>query len=346
VARVISVFSDCATFLLKNVCTVLFSTVFSCSLLTAQSSTEVPLEEEEPSPPTEEIPPQSQPPAIRVIHYNLRNYNKIPRRQNGVDVPLADKPESEKQALVTILARQRPDVLAVCEIGETDSLADLQSRLRDREIDLPHTHHISGADPDRHLAILSRWPITADESSTTLTYEIEGQLMPHSRGILDVTLSPQPDYQLRLVYAHLKSRREVPEADQVLMRRREALLVRRHLDLIFQTEPDANVLFMGDLNDTRNEMPLRVIEGQAQSPGRLRHIPLADEDGERWTYHWAEADRYERIDYALASRGLWPEVIRTTSGIIDEKNWHRASDHRGLLITITPKNLTPRPKKP
>ena len=68
------------------------------------------------------------------------------------------------------------------------------------------------------------------------------QTHPFQRGILDATLQVTPDYQLRLIGIHLKSRREVEEGDQAVMRRHEAVLLREHVEAILEAAPHTNLL--------------------------------------------------------------------------------------------------------
>ncbi|MCV5737125.1 hypothetical protein OFN56_35015, partial [Escherichia coli] len=87
------------------------------------------------------------------------------------------------------------------------------------------------------LALLSRLPIKARNSQTALTYQMGAQTLPMQRGILDVTISLTPTFDLHLLGVHLKSMRPIPDADQALMRRNEARLLRLHLDTLFAQEP-------------------------------------------------------------------------------------------------------------
>jgi len=142
------------------------------------------------------------------------------------------------------------------------------------------------------------------------------------------------NYKLRLVGAHLKSRRQVPEFDESRMRAKEAWYLRRHLDGILQANPEENLLLFGDLNDTKNEYPIRELIGSPSSPGHMRDLFLSDRYGYRWTHYWSAADIYSRIDYLLASRGLWPEINMDRSGIAAARGWYKASDHRPVYATI------------
>jgi endonuclease/exonuclease/phosphatase family metal-dependent hydrolase len=143
-------------------------------------------------------------------------------------------------------------------------------------------------------------------------------------------------FQLRLLGLHLKSQREVEETDQALMRRQEAHLARCHIDEILTAEPQANLLIYGDCNEAKDQPGLREIKGVPGQPAALRELPLADEAGEKWTYHYEPADEYSRIDFAFVSPALLPEVRLKQSGIYPGHDWNEASDHRPLLVTLLP----------
>ena len=89
-----------------------------------------------------------------------------------------------------LVVKSRPDVFGICEIGTPEDLADLQRRLKEAGLDLPHSEHTGGADDTRHLALLSRFPITARNSQRDLTYDLMGREEPIRRGILDPTVTP------------------------------------------------------------------------------------------------------------------------------------------------------------
>jgi endonuclease/exonuclease/phosphatase family metal-dependent hydrolase len=154
------------------------------------------------------------------------------------------------------------------------------------------------------------------------------------RGILDVTVQISPEYRLRLIGLHLKSKRPVPMYDQQKFRAKEAMVVRSYLDQILAAEPGQNLLLYGDLNDTKNEFPIRQILGAPNSPAGLRDLYLRDRDGLTWTHFWDNADVYSRIDYLMANKGLWPEINLARSGIGSSRYTREASDHRPIYTTI------------
>ena len=283
------------------------------------------------------------PPEIRFTAWNLKNYlhTVTPPPPGSSNRP---KPVREQQMVVSILTQIRPDILGVCEMGSPADLDHLQSALKAAGLDLPHAEHVQGDDPDRHVALLSRFPITSRQPVTQLRYLLDNSEFPVQRGFLDISIAVTPAYSLRLVGAHLKSQRDVPEADQALMRRNEAHLLRQHLDSILTAAPETNLLVYGDLNDTRDQPGIKAVKGLRGSTVALTEIAAEDASGERWTFYYPEADEYSRIDFLLASPALLPEVRENQSFLYSGKDWIQASDHRPVTTVIHPENATKKPR--
>ncbi len=267
--------------------------------------------------------------------YNLRNWLSIAAETQAATAP-RDKPGREKRKVVEILAQIRPDVLGVCEIGTPDDVADLQSRLKEAGLVLPHLEFCRGADPERSLALLSRHPLTQRRSAGALAYRIDGGTLRMQRGILDATVLAAPGFEVRFLGVHLKSRRETPEADQELMRRSEAHLLRLHVDAIHATQSQPRLVVYGDFNTHRNEPALQEIIGSRALDSHLLEIPVRDRHGLLWTHFWDAADVYSRLDYLLVSRALRPQVDTRLSRIHDDADGLVASDHRALVLVLKP----------
>ena len=180
------------------------------------------------------------------------------------------------------------------------------------------------------------------QSVSELPYTIGSQQFRVQRGILDATVQVTPGYQLRLIGNHLKSRREVEDGDQAVMRRHEAVLLREHVEKILESAPQTNLLLYGDFNDTKNEQPIKVIQGRFGEKNYLRDLWLQDADGYRFTYYWSFADSYDRIDFAFINDGLWPEVETKKSFLAKDPDWLKASDHRPLVIVVRPQEAAAR----
>jgi endonuclease/exonuclease/phosphatase family metal-dependent hydrolase len=273
-----------------------------------------------------------------VMSYNIANWLTTDRTIGGKRSSAAPKPETEKDAVTSIIVAHKPDVLGICEIGSRDDLEDLRSRLKARGLDYPHAAWNEGIDKERHVALLSRFPIVAHhDTQKPATFDIDGHPQAIQRGILDVTVEPQRGYSLRLIGLHLKSRRPVPDVDQEALRAKEAWFVRKHIDAILEKDPGAKLLLFGDLNTTRDDYPIKHIQNASGSPARLSDIRVEDDRGERWTHYYVAADEYSRIDYLMASPALRPDVVLKKSGIDSSPEWQTASDHRAIFATIHPK---------
>lgn len=276
---------------------------------------------------------------VTLVFYNLKNYLAMERRVDGEIIENAPKPEREIKALVEGIMAMKPDILGVCEIGDQSFLDDLQTRLKEQGLDLPHVELVTAASGhNRNLGLLSRFPLVATNSRDDYTYSIGDQKLPFQRGVLDATIAINPRYHLRYIGLHLKSKREVPEADQALMRLNEARLARKHIDKIFESEPGANLIVVGDLNDLRIEPPVKTLQSGFGRRDYLSSLTLDDQYGFRWTHHWSFADSYARFDFALYSKGLSPEIDRGLSHIYHWDDWDKASDHRPLVVKIVPED--------
>ena len=192
---------------------------------------------------------------------------------------------------------------------------------------------------DRHLALVSRFPIVARHSATDVSFEVEGRQEKVRRGFLDVTVQVNSGYQLRLVGAHLKSKLPTPEGE-ALLRRYEAQKLRAHLEKIMADDPAVNLMCYGDFNDTKNEPMFSEITGVRGSANYMADLWAKDSFGDKWTYYWKVSDEYSRIDYLFASPALFKEVVRAKNRVYrsDANDWSDASDHRAVFTSIVPLN--------
>jgi endonuclease/exonuclease/phosphatase family metal-dependent hydrolase len=168
-----------------------------------------------------------------------------------------------------------------------------------------------------------------------VTFTLNGKPERVRRGFLDVTVQVTPDYRLRCVGTHLKSKLPIPEGE-ALVRRLEAQKLREHLDGIFAKDPQANVICYGDFNDTKDQPMFQAVSGPRGSKGHMSDLWCRDRFGDRWTYYWRVADEYSRIDYLFVSPGLMPEVDRSSASVYRSEYWSDASDHRPVFTSIRP----------
>jgi endonuclease/exonuclease/phosphatase family metal-dependent hydrolase len=262
------------------------------------------------------------------LSYNLKNYLTMRRGSS-----YKGKPEDEIEPLVELIAKQKPDILGVCEIGTEKDLLDLQSRLRSHGLKLNHHEHTGGEDSVRHLGLLSRFPIVDRNSQSDLSYQLTGSTRVISRGLLDVTVDTGR-HELRFLGVHLKSKREVDYADQELIRQNEARLFRDHATRILEDNPETKLIGYGDFNDTINSRALKIARGRRNSRTHLADYWFKDSRGELWTYFWDYQDIYSRFDYVLYSDAVRPLIVHDDSSIVDDPRWEPASDHRALRFVL------------
>jgi endonuclease/exonuclease/phosphatase family metal-dependent hydrolase len=268
-----------------------------------------------------------------VAAYNLENWLLMDR--NGK--PDQPKPESQKKAVFAIIAKFRPDVLGVEEMGNTNDLAELANGLRGQGLDYPYREWIQGADTNRHVSLLSRFPIVERFSRTNDNYLLNGKPRRIERGILDVKIKVNDHYSFRAVVAHLKSKRKVDVGDQAVMRLEEAKLLRAHIGKALKNEPELNLILMGDFNDTPESAPIRAIVGPA--PFALFELLPVDSKGGHDTYYWSYRKQFSRIDYLITSPGMQKDYVPDSARIADFEDWNDASDHRAIYAKFVAQDV-------
>lgn len=266
--------------------------------------------------------------------YNVRNYLIEDQRDERGKLIESAKSDKEIEAVLAVVQKINPDILGIVEMGDEAALRSFQTRLKEKGLDLPHSEWVRGTDPHRHLALLSRYPIRERESVNDVPFELDGKPERMARGLLDVTIELPGGGLLRVLGAHLKSRRPLPGVDDRAMRALEAWHLRQRLVSVMKEKPEGDVLVFGDFNDYRNEAPVREIIGKPGTSTYMRDLPLTDSRGEKWTFLWQEADLYSRIDFIFVSPRLWKKILLPQSGIVDIPEWSEASDHRAIFTTL------------
>jgi endonuclease/exonuclease/phosphatase family metal-dependent hydrolase len=282
--------------------------------------------------------PAALPEECRIATFNVDNYLTMPRHAGGKQGISSGKPLGEREGVARTVEAIRPDLIAFQEIGTREEFRDLRRRLGKRGVEFPHDAFLEGADPTRHIALLSRFPIIADHSLPDVRIDAGGLPLHSPRGFLDVTVEPWPGHRVRVVCVHLKAKVEVPDYDATALREAEARALRRHLGSILSEDPETRLVVMGDFNDTRNSRTLREIER-----GDLGALPLTDDRGECWTEFWEWAGVYSRIDYILISKNLESDVDAAGSAVAGFPFWREAGDHRPLVVTLKPSSRTETP---
>ena len=269
------------------------------------------------------------------MNYNLHLYGLTDRTGTG---RLEPKPAEERAAAVAVIARERPDVLAVQEVGDPSVLAEFRDALARAGLDYPHVEYLQRGQSELNLAVLSRFPFTDRKPHVDDQYTLGQAEVLVLRGFIDVEIEVRPQYRFRLLVAHLKSK-VFHALGQTEMRRNEARLLNKHIRGYLKDRPDINLLVVGDFNDTPSSAALREVMGSQQQYARDLRPP--DEVGDVWTYFSPGDDNYSRIDYMLASEGLWPETLVERTRVVRHPLGPLASDHRAILGVFRARECAP-----
>ena len=264
-----------------------------------------------------------------VASYNLENYTlHASDRTRPKSIPARD-------AVAEVVAEAHPDVLGICELGSQEALADLRERLLTRGVSFSDVEYVDGPDPDRHVALLSRFPIVRRNSLEKVPFDANGVPELVRRGILDVTVQVTPTYELRLIGVHLKSKLPIPEGES-LIRRMEAQMLREHIESVLAENPQVQLLVYGDFNETRESAGIHAVQGTRGTLNAMTELAAQDANGERWTHYWQFTDIYSKIDYLFANRALRAALVPGGARISQSTHWRKASDHRLISALISP----------
>lgn len=282
---------------------------------------------------------------FRVATYNIENYLD---QAAGTRVPKSDSAKAKVRESIHAL---KPDVICFQEMGSVSALRELQQSLKAEGLDLPHWEHVAGYDTNIHVALLSRFPIVARRPHTNDNFLLSGRRYRVSRGILDADIRVNDHYTFTVIGAHLKSKRAVPDGDEAELRFEEARILREKVDARFAANPNANIVVLGDFNDTYNTRSTRAIVGRGRNA--LVDTRPAEQNGDNqphptnprykprniaWTHHYGVEDTYSRIDYLMLSPGMAREWVTNQTYVVTVPNWGIGSDHRPLVATFAAEN--------
>jgi endonuclease/exonuclease/phosphatase family metal-dependent hydrolase len=277
---------------------------------------------------------------FRVATYNVENY-----LDQATTTRSAKSAEAKAKVCESILAL-KPDVLALEEMGSTNALLELRGSLKTAGLDLPYWEHVAAADTNIHIAVLSKFPITARRSLTNESFLLSGRRFRVERGFAELDVEVNTHYTLTVLAAHLKSKRPVAWADETDLRLEEAKLLREEIDARLTANPEVNLVVLGDFNDGKDSASTKVIIGRGKhklvdTRPAERNVdnapspsPAPDPAGVAWTYFYGKEDVYSRIDFILLSPGLAHEWVKAETYVLAIPNWGVGSDHRPIVATF------------
>ncbi len=137
---------------------------------------------------------------FRVATYNVENYLDQPTESRHVV-----KSTEAKAKIRESIEAMKPDVIALEEMGTTNTLLELRASLKADGLDFPFWEHISGPDTNIHVAVLSKFPIVARHPHTNDEFLLDGKRFRVERGFAEVEIQAATNFTFTLIAAHLKS---------------------------------------------------------------------------------------------------------------------------------------------
>jgi endonuclease/exonuclease/phosphatase family metal-dependent hydrolase len=240
--------------------------------------------------------------------------------------------EQKMRNLAQTILAIAPDILAVQEVGDPATFADLQRRLGDR---YPYTILSSHPDPRGiRVGLVSRLPLVQarefhDFPTGSLTNQTDSNGTPihdMGRGALKATVVISPGLLINVLTTHLKSKlvtysggRRYPLDEDERARETGVALVKRNAEAValrvylnhLMTNNDDPLILMGDLNDGPDAVTSQILVGPED-----RSLTQRDKFDDVRLYNLAEyiapARRYSRlyhknrelIDHILVSHEL------------------------------------------
>jgi len=277
--------------------------------------------------------------SLRIMSWNVRNYNLTDRSVDGIYRRDYPKPEIEKTALRQVISLAKPDLILFQEIGGDAYLKELsEDLLAASGLDYSYFKALEVDDEDRKLGVLSKIPfeMILNPVNEGGGFHYLGDWVRVKRGLLEIQLDLGQWGLVQCLSYHLKSRFTVDTEDQGSCERREkeARTIREYLREKLAAHPNLPIVMMGDMNDCFGSQAYDRITLVGGNP-IMKEIPVKDDRGECWTYYYARERRYEQIDFLFVSPCLlnnhqWNLEARIVSG----PDVSIASDHRPLLVDL------------
>lgn len=262
---------------------------------------------------------------VRVATFNLKDFFEARREEERGTV------EAKLANVVESLRRARADVVTLQEVGSLPLLERLVAAVPELGYEAP----VIGAEDRRGIrnVILSRLPVqwaqVHEAKALPFPRFVDGDAEPFQdriplrRGIVHVRVEAGALGEVDVLTAHFKSGLPVPQKTasgesipdttphavgesavrSLVLRAAEALHLRGLVDGIFAHSPDHAICVMGDLNDTLDSLPVRLVRGiDTRSKHYLRAaVELIPEEARYSCHHGGEETL---IDHVLLSERL------------------------------------------
>ena len=192
-----------------------------------------------------------------------------------------------------------------------------------------------------NVVIMSRLPLGILYSYANISTPIEGQMTDEgeqarqhftNNRMVSVDVLVNPDYTFTLTGVHLKAGRGDRNEG---WRMGQINLLRSHYSGILSSDPDAMILFTGDLNMQPGDPEYSLLMGEGTS---VRFVdPLADVES---LTHPAN-DPTRQLDYVLPNEQMMESLVEESSRVLtplDTQSMRKISDHLPVIARFVTTN--------
>jgi hypothetical protein len=243
------------------------------------------------------------------------------------------------EILQKILNQENPDIAIFAGIKDREALNNIG------KLNTSYTYSFfADSTPTKVLALISKIKPTTCELKKR-SYKIKNdktggeEEIQVLKGFIDAKFAIGK-YEFTLLVADLKDREPDAELNQFDMRRYEARQLRYIFDEIIKVKADANIIVVGNFNDTCEKSTIKEIYARKyKNQKRLFDLRPIDDLKTSWTHWEGASDEYERSSYALSSYSMLPEILTANTRIVRTDDWLKLSSHRPLIISFRTEDM-------
>ena len=254
------------------------------------------------------------------------------------DIDCGDNAPMTKQRKEIITEQLRKSKASIIVLAGLRDKAMLDSLLKDFK-DFTFSGIVETESHSTRIAMIAKIKPKKFEVLTDQKYNIKkGIPLPVERGFIHAVFDIN-GYILHIFGANLKDRTKDLLYNQYDMRRYEARALRKLITAAIKEDKKhpANILLLAGLNDSCAKAPVKDIYNRRFGiKKRLFDLRPVDSLNVSWTYLNDTIDEYERIDFAIVSFGIIPEIIFDDTVILENPKWYTASTHRLIIVTVIP----------
>ena len=280
--------------------------------------------------------------SIRIATYNVENFydrNDDPYSIKDSQVANGTAPKSARElwALANVIKKIDADIIALQEVENIGFLREFNSSYL-KKLGYKNVILIEGNSSKTlrgrgiDVAVLSRVPVLAATTYQHRDFVFDdGKKINFSRDFLHVQLK-SPDYPLiHLFTLHTisKSSGSWTHYRRIAEAKAGAIILKEN----FAKNTNAWIVVLGDFNDGEKSKSVKTFLNIPSVP--LFRIPLLDKKKRKYSWYGKGSGyRSSTLDHILVSKPIEKKINITKSGIFNDKNAEKASDHRPLFITI------------